>query len=242
MAHNTYIQQELQSIAPNLIGLNANVYVTPNLYFEELPATVIQVIKNCAALPTLQIVKPNVPANYFENLPNQILAKIKHQESETYLELEAIAPTLNSISRQMPYSLPANYFEHFKAVTTNKEQAKIVAMHKPLKWARYAVAACIVGLLAVGSYLFVSNKQVKQNHTVAANTNVVKSLEALPAQELEKGIEATKPFIMATEVATNNAPIALPTVEESLDFIPTDALENYLNENDNTSLVEDGMN
>jgi hypothetical protein len=53
-----------------------------------------------------------VPAGYFDQLPEWILKRIKALEAgNVKAETEALAPGLAAISRQMPYSLPANYFE-----------------------------------------------------------------------------------------------------------------------------------
>lgn len=241
MAQNEHIQQELQNIAPHLIELNSNVYVTPRDYFNTLSTNILQVINNEAAIISLPVKQFQIPANYFENLPNQILAKIRMQENEIFAELETVAPILNSISKQMPYKLPADYFENL-SIAMPQQNAKVVSMYQPLKFAKYLVAACMIGLLVSGGYTFLNKKSIKENHKVATNTNVFKSLESLPAKELEKGIETTAPFIIQNEVAFNSTPNELPTVQESLDYIPTDALETYLNQNDNNSFEEIGMN
>lgn len=242
MTQKAEIVQELQTIAPQLIGLNSNVFSVPAFYFSECADTILQIIKNEEFIHKMPNKEQSIPPNYFEHLPHIILEKIKQQESEFYIELENLAPTLNTISKYMPYSLPANYFTNFTVSTPINNKAKIVAMHKPIAWVKYAAAACIIGVLAVASFIFVDNKKAKANHLAAINTNVTKSLETLPIQELQKGVEATKAFELSTEVASaTTTNFSLPTIEESLDFISTETLETYLNNNENEHIITDGM-
>lgn len=52
-----------------------------------------------------------VPAGYFEGLPGILLNRIKAMEAENAKdELGFLSPVLNDITRQMPYSVPDDYF------------------------------------------------------------------------------------------------------------------------------------
>lgn len=54
---------------------------------------------------------PNsVPDGYFDGLASSILSKIGSQNSSD--ELKTLSPFLASISKQMPYTVPLNYFEN----------------------------------------------------------------------------------------------------------------------------------
>ncbi|MEO7728381.1 MAG: hypothetical protein ABIS45_14095, partial [Burkholderiales bacterium] len=72
-------------------------------YFELFPVQML-------AKATLLFQKPAVPEGYFNSLPSVMLAKVKSMEQGD--ELKVIAPVLENISRQMPYSIPAGYFEN----------------------------------------------------------------------------------------------------------------------------------
>jgi hypothetical protein len=53
-----------------------------------------------------------VPVGYFDELPAQILNRIKAMEAKNAVdELGYLSPSLSNISRQMPYAVPAGYFE-----------------------------------------------------------------------------------------------------------------------------------
>jgi hypothetical protein len=60
----------------------------------------------------------SVPAGYFEGLTNDVLARIRANANgevnavgEAKAELQNLSPLLSSISREMPYSVPAGFFE-----------------------------------------------------------------------------------------------------------------------------------
>jgi hypothetical protein len=53
----------------------------------------------------------SVPDGYFEGLAATILAKVKSSESAVQAELNDLSPMLAGISKQMPYAVPAFYFE-----------------------------------------------------------------------------------------------------------------------------------
>lgn len=56
------------------------------------------------------------PIDYFESLPTRMLAIVKALDlAQSTAELETLSPLLNGISRQMPYHLPAGYFETVEA-------------------------------------------------------------------------------------------------------------------------------
>jgi hypothetical protein len=53
-----------------------------------------------------------VPYGYFEGLPTQILNRIKALEAtDAKEELEYLSPLLSNISKEMPYAVPADYFQ-----------------------------------------------------------------------------------------------------------------------------------
>jgi hypothetical protein len=69
-----------------------------------------------------------VPAGYFEGLPDQLLKRVKALEAGSVSEeLEHLSPLLNSISKAMPYSVPEDYFstlenELRQTIASNSEQ------------------------------------------------------------------------------------------------------------------------
>lgn len=53
-----------------------------------------------------------VPAGYFENFAANVMSRIKEMDTlDAREELSLLSPLLNSISREMPYTRPAGYFD-----------------------------------------------------------------------------------------------------------------------------------
>ncbi|MFN2438771.1 MAG: hypothetical protein ABR503_06190, partial [Chitinophagaceae bacterium] len=52
----------------------------------------------------------NVPEGYFYNFASSVLAKIKEGSFSPIDEMKELSPMLASIKKEMPYSLPENYF------------------------------------------------------------------------------------------------------------------------------------
>ena len=75
-------------------------------------------LKSTLATVTLQNVYA-VPVGYFEGLAAQVLNRIKAMEAKNATEdpiaigLSYLSPSLSNISKQMPYAVPAGYFEEF---------------------------------------------------------------------------------------------------------------------------------
>jgi hypothetical protein len=96
---------------------SSHPYEAPQGYFEEFANTVLQRIKQEETVlsPILQQANNNpyqVPTDYFNNLPAIILNRAKASTTENAKdELEIVSPLLGQISKKMPFSTPAGYFE-----------------------------------------------------------------------------------------------------------------------------------
>src|SRR5215207_7024797 len=54
-----------------------------------------------------------VPNGYFEGFPTQILNRVKALEAaDANEELEYLSPLLSNVSKKMPYSVPAGFFQN----------------------------------------------------------------------------------------------------------------------------------
>lgn len=163
---NTY--KEIREIAPlvaDLIG--SNPYTVPVGYFASLST---EIISRVTLPPSVGMVSPyRIPNGYFDHLAGSVMQKIQEQESasrytETYLELEEVAPLLNSIGKANVYSIPERYFKMLEAPSVSKVQpasGKILSMGSYMsKWINYAAAASVLFIVATSSFLYV-NKHFK---------------------------------------------------------------------------------
>jgi hypothetical protein len=116
MRPNNNILIELVAISPLLAG-NGKLqtpYQVPVNYFDQLTSDITACI---STEPTVTAGKENpyqAPVGYFNSLASTILNRIKAEASdgiEANEELKTIAPSLASLSKQLPFSKPKEYFE-----------------------------------------------------------------------------------------------------------------------------------
>lgn len=180
MENKNTIREELQVLCPAVANLDRkNVYTVPDGYFDKLGENIIQFIKENEepAFGISSAMPFNVPQGYFDDLAGKILQKAKQQNSnnEVWNELNTIAPLLNTISKVPVFSVPDNYFESFEVVTPSAKQAKVVPFGGVGKVLRYAVAAIVIGIMAIGGFLFF-NKEDKPVVNVTYNPEEIKKL------------------------------------------------------------------
>jgi hypothetical protein len=167
------ISNELRQIAPAVANIgNNNPYTVPMGYFDSLAADIIKNIK-----PETVVVSTNpytAPTGYFDGLASSILSKIKANElsrnKEIMLELEKIAPLLNTINSKNILSVPDGYFETLSIhIPKEIKEPKVVPFGSgKSKWISYAAAASIIFILSASSYLYINQhmKSVDKSLTI----------------------------------------------------------------------------
>lgn len=200
------IQFELRELNSQLpCDRKEPVFVVPPGYFENFAASVLSRIKAenlvvsvtdelnelSPTLATLSKKMPfSVPANYFENVLTNIPA---------LTEDEAL-PSFLTEKKEMPYSVPNGYFEQFADEVLKKagqSGGKVVQM-RTRKWQSYAVAAMLLGLIALSGIFYFSRKPAPD----PANPEwIAKGLEGVSNQALEE-------FIKTTDISPNGKSMA----------------------------------
>jgi RecG-like helicase len=161
MQRATTIQQELNEISNIVAGIPfVPTYTIPAQYFASLPLFI-----------TAKANKDNtfiVPAHYFENLSNNIMERIKLEETDE----DNLPPIFSTFKKENVYQAPANYFAN--TITVPKEEAKIIVMPKRNKmaWVKYAAAACVISIVLFTAYTFMGKKSTTHNDVVINGTNV----------------------------------------------------------------------
>ncbi len=236
MLERENILNELNAISPLVASVpRVNVYKVDENYFDgiraELQARII-----ASNFTTLQN-NFDVPADYFENLPNNILAKIKAQENNVVLtEIETLSPTIASIGNKNVYTVPQGYFEHL--AMSSKSSAKIVKMGSRSIF-KYAAAAVVVGVLGFGAMKFIANTKTN-NETIAVVKEANKILEtnsfdatfaSVSDKDIEKYLSQNGEDVNAALVAAsiNDENTTLPEVDDYL--MDDNTLDNFLNDN-----------
>jgi len=96
----------------------------------------------------------SVPQDYFDSFPNRLMENILTEASEQ--DLMELSPFLKSLQHENPYTLPEGYFNNVK-VDVTRNQTPVVGMFKLTSWAKYAAAACLLGIMA--AVFFVTNTE-----------------------------------------------------------------------------------
>lgn len=213
MTNRNTILNELQDLGSTIAKISPqNLYEVPDGYFEGLANQILNRIKALEASSANEeleflsqvlsgIPKENpftVPDSYFENLSERLMQGIReHADYQTSdEEISSLSPLLSSISKKSPYNVPAGYFDNLNTIVENKKEAKVISITSR-KWYRVAVAAVIVGVVAIGGLLFINPKQIDPNKNpqawVKKNVNKNVSQEQLADfVALTKGNENNK--------------------------------------------------
>jgi len=147
------IPNELRQISPLVADLSReNLLKVPENYFEQFASLVMLRIKSLhtdeAISSSLHTIDKNIqlsqpPVGYFESFAEKMLKRVKAKTSNSVdEELANLSPFLSTIKREMPFSVPQNYFEELpdnvlqsaKAIDfVNDEAENIPALLKGLK-------------------------------------------------------------------------------------------------------------
>ena len=228
MTTDPNILNELQQIAPTLAGISRRMpYAVPDNYFEYLADRML-----IEVIPAPQT--GDVPEGYFDQFADNMLQLIRQQNGSH--ELADVAPTLVSINREMPYHVPAGYFENLNSAVP--EPAKVVSMSSKKIWWRMAVAAVLlIGGFSVWQLSNNSGQTTNSsidvanaiNDTMAIPQEISIQLATLDAYTIESAFTETEQTTGHTEAAylleTDNFEKALQAVSaeaisEQLEKIP----------------------
>jgi len=97
----------------------------------------------------------SVPAGFFQNLSEDVLKNIsEHEDFQTSEEeIGSLSPLLGSLKNKNPYSVPAGYFEEL-GTKVEKKETKVISISRR-RWYRLAIAAVVIGIVAIGGLLFI---------------------------------------------------------------------------------------
>lgn len=139
------IHDELHGISPTIAGMpKVNVFTVPEGYFDSLTTNILLNINN------LEKKDLAVPEGYFESLPGLILDRIRREEESSVLA---------GISRNNVFSVPDGYFDQLpdQVVSQLPRQAKVVGFNRTSSFFRYALAACLTGILGLSLFSVLNN-------------------------------------------------------------------------------------
>ena len=242
MTNRNDILNELNGLESVLANINPeNIYAIPAGYFDGLANQVLNRVKALEAStakaeleilsPVLNAAKENpfkVPVGYFENLSERmmqgILERADYQTSDE--EIETLSPLLSSIRKKSPYSVPVGYFENLNTKVERKE-AKIISFSSR-KWYRMAVAASIIGVIAIGALLFISQKSIDptKNPQAWVKKNVSKKVSQ---EKVDEFVSLAKGGENFNETNDSDA-VKSEEIKEMMKDVSEKELQDFLNE------------
>jgi hypothetical protein len=205
------------------------VFTVPVNYFEDLPATILSHVTQqlpSSALPFA------VPENYFDGLANNILQKIKTNTAEETVaeELQNISGFVANIPKTNVFTVPENYFNQLGVnIPANKEEAKVEHITSTKRWVRYVAAACVIGLIALGGYVWLSNGKTDSSNSFTKAASIEKNIAKLSDTEIYNYL-STHPA--SSDIINVSAETAIPDINTSIQNMSDDEIQQYLDNNE----------
>ena len=191
------IMQRLNSIEntkldPQLAVSNINMYQVPEGYFDGLAASILNRIKAAETndvTEELELLSPSllglnktnpfaVPTGYFNELAGNVVAGVQAIEFVNE-ELENLAPWLTELKQKKVYQVPQGYFDNLSDLILEKakhQPAKVVAISFTKRVIRYAAAAIVIGVMAVGPWMYNRPVNTGEEPTVTKVKEFAKSM------------------------------------------------------------------
>ena len=212
----------------------------PAGYFEGLADTILNRVRASEAaspadelaflspvLSRLEKKSPfSTPENYFSDLSDNVVSGVQAIEFVNE-ELENLSPLMASLKEINIYETPSGYFEQLPGKILGKVQkhpARVVSISFRKKLVRYAAAAVVTGVIAIGSYMIFKPGKVEHIGSEAVSTDIAK----LSDQELENFLtDNTIALADAGTVVTNDS-IDESDAKDLLANVSDEELQHYL--------------
>lgn len=205
------IHNELHEISPLLAGLpKTNVFTVPEGYFDALSSDIL--------LNTIELRNNTgeVPEGYFDQLPTRIMNRIRQEEEES----SVLAP----IPSNNVFTVPEGYFDRLPAdiISRRPQPGRVIGFNRTISFFRYAVAACLAGILGLSLFSALNNANEEQSSVspvIAAEANKIlkenafdRVMESVTDEEITQYLQSSgqdvNAALMASLADENNLPDA----------------------------------
>ena len=135
-----------------------NIYTAPANYFDELAEDIIGKVHLPLLADAPLSVPPsgyfdNLPAAILQKIKNIPV------QNDVQKELEEIEPLLTTISKANVYRVPDGYFDSFEVMLpVTKKPVSVIKMRRSKTWMSYAAAAVVTGIIAISIIFFTEQK------------------------------------------------------------------------------------
>jgi hypothetical protein len=229
-----------------------NPYTVSKTYFEELPDIILEQINIHENIHLIGINKSNVfsvPDDYFNNLADNILGKIKTSTIDSVRqELEEISPLLSKLPKTNVYAIPQNYFNELNSLAgaDNNDlnpSVKIISIgRKARKWINYAVAACIAAALLGGGYLYLLNRNPGSDAvSPLAKMDVEKEISILSDNEIADYLKENTNMGVYTNMGIEEDQQQSIDMQDVLQNISDEEIQQYLDNDSGEEKTGEGI-
>jgi len=255
MTNRNTILSELNELDSTLGNLSPqNLYSVPYGYFEGLPTQIMNRIKALEATDAkdeLEYLSPllsnvsketpySVPAGYFQSLNESISYAINNADETSEEEIETLSPLLSSLKNKNPYSVPSGYFETLET-KTGKQEAKVISFTRR-RWYRIAIAAAVIGIVAITGLLLINKKNTTISDQQAGGWVKKNVINKVSKEKIDEFVIMVTPNGAQKTVEENEA-AAQAEVKELMKDVSQKEIDEFLNDavalesNDNTDAL-----
>jgi hypothetical protein len=241
-------------MAPVLEGASTNPYTVPVGYFEQLPEMLLKRVKAAEAatvqdeiaalsplLSGLNKKMPfHTPEGYFTDLTDNAVSGAKAIDFVNE-ELENLSPVMASLKGKQVYEAPADYFDQLPGLLLDRvkavqQPARVVSMSFGRKVMRYAVAAAVVGIVAMSAWWIVGNSDkgvTPSSDPMAQNEKpVAPDVSKVSDDELQSYLEDQTTLPPADMLAVNTkTDIGANDMKDMLTDVSDEEIQKYLEQN-----------
>jgi hypothetical protein len=228
----TEIQTELQQLSPTLAALpKGNVFTVPEGYFDSIAPTILACIQEEDNNSAIAVEKNStVPTGYFDTLATSIIEKIKLQQSSKE-ELLEISPLLATASKQNVQHVPDGYFEQLPQrilQQTNTDAAKVVYIKRRPALLRYAAAAVVTGLLALGVYKYANVPVNQPANSIATLDPSIEKGRNMSDAEFEQALQNVSSEAVAQYLQQHGSEADMAALADGIDENTLPGMEELL--------------
>ncbi len=219
-----------------------NAYQVPEGYFDGLANTILNRIKAAEAKdaneelellsPALnQISKTNpftVPDGYFSELPENVVSGVQ-AVAFVNEELENLAPWMTALKQKNVYTVPQGYFDTLSDTILAKakhQPAKVISFNFTKRIIRYAAAAVVVGVMAIGAWIMLKPSQQVVVAKNSVDTIVSPKLKTFTDEDIQNFVNnngASLADVTTGDITTDDTKVLFADISD-------DELQQYLQE------------
>jgi len=252
------VNEEQDPTANHSATINSTI---PEGYFDQLATSILDKIKNeKTAKEEIETLSPTlsglqykkvfeVPTGYFDQLTIDIKNSI--QDNSSTDELTELSPELQKLQRVNVFEVPSGYFENLSNSILKKAKAssaRIINFQARNSFLKYAAAAIITGVIAMGALRYLQPSQSANTITtpLAMLDESIEKGKMMNDQQFEESLQKLSSVDIAKYLENNGDITDVATLRNNMDesnlpnqddyILNEKTLDNFIKEINNNSI------